>query len=315
MLPQILCIALNPAIDVSCDAELVRPTHKTRTFNQRQDPGGGGVNVARVIAELGGPAHLVYVSGGASGALLDEALKAYGFTRSRIGIDGTTRIAFMVHELKSGFEYRFVPDGPDVPPSVFAEVEAKVGAVEGGYVVASGSLPHGAAPDSYAKMAAIARQRGARFVLDTSGDALTSALETGGLFLVKPSIGELERWAGHHLDEHGVREVAGDLVGRGAVENVVVTFGMGGSMLVNGEGMRRLPARKVKVRSAVGAGDSFVGGMVLALARGDRLEDAFMAGAAAGTAAVMTPGTELCRRADVEALLAGYRTHPPVLVR
>lgn len=70
-----LCIALNPTIDISCDAERVQSMHKIRTANQRHDPGGGGVNVARVIAELGGAPELAYLSGGATGVLLGEFLE------------------------------------------------------------------------------------------------------------------------------------------------------------------------------------------------------------------------------------------------
>lgn len=302
----VLCIALNPTLDVSAETAEVRPTRKTRTVNQRQEPGGGGVNVARVIAELGGSPHLVYLAGGATGALLDAALGDAGVPRTRIAIDGMTRVAFTIHETKTGFEYRFVPEGPDAPPAAIEAVLDAARAFDGAYVVASGSLPRGAPADIYARIGAIARQRGARFVLDAADAALRIALDAGGVFLVKPSIGELERYAGRRLDEDGVRAAARQLVSSGKADNVAVTFGVGGALLVNAAGETRLPARKVPVKSAVGAGDAFVGGMVHALTTGAAVGDAFLWGSAAGAAAVMTEGVELCHRADVEALHAAW---------
>ncbi len=312
MTEPVLCIALNPTLDIGSDTEHVRPTRKTRTTNQRYEPGGGGVNVARVVAELGGRPRLIYFSGGATGAVLDEALTRYAIDLDRVAIDGLTRVAFTVHENKTGFEYRFVPEGPDVGPTALDEALAAVRRAKGGYVVASGSLPRGVPEDTYAVIGRIAAERGARFVLDAADDALRLALDAGGVFLVKPSIGELERLVGHHLDEDGVRAAARDLVASGKVENVAVTFGVAGAVLVNAKGETRLAARKVKVASAVGAGDAFVGGMVHALANGADIDDAFLWGASAGAAAVMTEGITQCRRADVEDLYRAYRRERPI---
>lgn len=314
MTEPVLCIALNPTLDIGSDTEHVRPTRKTRTTNQRYEPGGGGVNVARVVAELGGRPRLVYFSGGATGLVLDEALSRYAIVLDRIGIDGMTRVAFTVHENKTGFEYRFVPEGPEVGPEALDKALDAVRSAKGGYVVASGSLPRGVPDDTYAAIGRIAAARGARFVLDAADAALRAALDAGGVFLVKPSIGELERLVGHHLDEDGVRTAARDLVASGKVENVAVTFGVAGALLVNAKGETRLAARKVKVASAVGAGDAFVGGMVHALSNGAEIGDAFLWGASAGAAAVMTEGITQCRRSDVEDLYRAYRSEHPELV-
>lgn len=307
MADPVLCIALNPTIDIGSDTEHVRPTRKTRTINQRIEPGGGGVNVARVVAELGGRPRLVYLSGGPTGAVLDKALSQYAFDVTRIPIDGMTRVAFTAHETRTGFEYRFVPEGPEVPREAIEAACDAVRQVPGGYVVASGSLPRGAPADTYARIGRIAAERGARYVVDAAGDTLGIALDAGGVFLVKPSVGELERLVGKRLDEDGVRAAARQLVAAGKAANVAVTFGVAGALLVNAKGERRLPARKVEVRSAVGAGDAFVGGMVHALSTGATIDDAFLLGAAAGAAAVMTEGVIQCHRSDVEALYAAYR--------
>ena len=124
-------------------------------------------------------------------------------------------------------------------------------------------------------------------------------MEKSRVFLVKPSLGELEKLVGRKLDENGARQAAADIVARGAAEIVAVTMGADGALLATSSGVLRVPAIPVRVRSAVGAGDSFLGAMVWALSQGKATEEAFRFGVAAGAAKVMTPGTKLCKRSDV----------------
>lgn len=296
---RILTIALNPAIDVSCDAEHVRPTLKTRTENQKHYAGGGGANVARVIAELGGRAELLYLSGGTTGPLYDGLLAQYDIARHRIPMQGDNRIALMVHELTTNFEYRFVPEGPTVDPAEIEPVHGFIEAFDGDYIVASGSLPNGAPDDTYRRMAAVAHEKGIRFILDTSGEALRQTVDHARIFLLKPSMSELEKLIGERLDESSASDAAVELVSRGAAENIAVSMGKGGAFLANADGVVRMRSIHVREASAVGAGDSFVAGMVWWLSQGHTMHEAFRFGIAAGSAAVMTPGTELCRKQDV----------------
>jgi 6-phosphofructokinase 2 len=295
----ILSIALSPTIDISCDAGRVEPIRKIRTHNQRNHPGGGGTNVARVIAELGGTPDLVYLAGGATGQLLSHFLERYSIRCHRFDTAADVRIALMVHEEATGLEYRFVPAGSTISAAELEPVLAFVEESDADFIVASGSLPQGVPVDTYARMAEMAERRGARFILDTSGDALQTALAQSRVFLFKPSLGELQRLVGRQLEGDGVQSAAMEFVKNGAAENVAVTMGRDGAMLVNADGVLHLPAIKVTVRSAVGAGDSFTGAMVWWLSQGHAMADAFRFGAAAGAAAVITPGTELCRREDV----------------
>ena len=301
-MPGVLAIALNPAIDVSCDTEHVRPTLKTRTSNQSFYAGGGGTNVARVIAELGGSPDLLYLAGGETAPLFDHGLSVYRINCHRFEISDATRIAFMVHELQTGFEYRFVPEGPNVAAEELEPVQEFVAGFDCDYVVASGSLPHGAPVDTYCRMADAVEKRGGRFVLDTSGAALVETLEHSRVFLLKPSMSELEKYVGERLDEASAGEAALSLVRRGAVENVAVSMGKHGALLASNDGVYTLPSIKVRERSAVGAGDSFVAGMVWRLMQGADVADAFRFGLCAGSAAVMTSGTELCLHSDVNRL-------------
>lgn len=299
---RILTIALNPAIDVSCDAEHVRPTLKTRTQNQKHYAGGGGANVARVIAELGGEVELIYLSGGFSGPLYDRLLDEYDFVKHRVEMAGSNRIALMVHETTTNFEYRFVPEGPTVDPQEIEPIHDFLERFDGNYIVASGSLPLGAPDDTYSRMAEIARRKNIRFVMDTSGEALRRTIDHAEIFLLKPSMSELEKLAGERLDEKGACAVAADLVKRGSVQNIALSMGKSGAVLINADGVVRMRSIHVREASAVGAGDSFVAAMVWWHSQGHPIREAFRFGIAAGSAAVMTPGTELCRREDVFAL-------------
>lgn len=301
----ILAIALNPSVDVSSDARRVQPTKKVRTHNQRRHAGGGGVNVARVIDKLGGQADLLVMAGGETGALLKDALSQLGNHLHVVEIAEPTRLAFMVFEEETGLEYRFVPDGPGVTAAEIETAMRTVRDFRGDYMVASGSLPRGAPDDTYARMADIASQNGVRFILDTSGIPLLKTVESSNIFLLKPSLSELETIAGHSLDERGIAETAERLVEQGKAQYVTVTLGRSGACLI-GRGVNlRLPAIHVPVRSAVGAGDSFLAALTWRLSEGDAIETAFRFGLAAGAAAAITPGTELCRREDVYAIYEG----------
>ncbi len=295
----ILTITLNPTIDMSGVAEVVRPTRKTRMSSTRYEPGGGGINVARVIAVLGGDAEALYLAGGEMGSFLDRLLDEQKIRRRRIPVAGQTRIAFMVQEQSTGLEYRFIPAGQPVEPEAIDLCFEALASLNSGYVIASGSLPPGAPEDTFARMAKSAAGKGSKFVLDTSGAGLKAALQGSRLFLVKPSRGELEQLMERKLDEDGIRQAAADLVARGAAEFVAVTLGADGALLASATGILRLPATHVRVRSAVGAGDSFLGAMVWAMSEGKPPEEAFRLGIAAGAAATMTPGTKLCRREDI----------------
>lgn len=299
----ILTLTLNPTIDGAAEAERVRPVHKVRTSGERFDPGGGGVNVARVVITLGGQAFALYMAGGVTGVVLDELLRARAIPARRIDIQGDTRISHTVFERATGLEYRFVPEGPLVAEAEWRAMLDAVERAEFEYVVASGSLPRGAPIDFYARLAHLVRKRGARMALDTSGEALKAAIAEGGLHLIKPSQSEFEALTGVDLRVPGALEDAAKaLVGRGGVELLAVTLGHEGALLADGAGVLRLPALQVEAKSAVGAGDSFVAAMSLSLVRGLDAREAFLWGMAAGTAAVLTPGTEMCRREDVERL-------------
>jgi 6-phosphofructokinase 2 len=300
---RIVTLTLNPAIDISSEAEVVRHTRKTRTRNEAIEPGGGGINVARVLHRLGADVQAVFLGGGMTGKVLDELLARAGIDRQMIEIASDSRISLTVVETSTGHEFRFVPEGPRVNAEEAAAVLGSAGSIDCDYFVASGSLPPGVPDDFYARIGATVSARGARFVLDTSGAALKSALDAGGIFLVKPSRGEFEAFAGRSLTKNELAAEAERLVASGRVEIVAVTLGREGAILATRKGATFRPALPVEACSAVGAGDSFLAGMIHGFALGRPAEQAFRVGLAGGAAAVLSCGSELAKPEDLKRLV------------
>lgn len=301
---RIITLTMNPAIDIAYETDRVFHTRKMRTRQEHYDPGGGGINVARVIARLGGTARAYYLAGGATGSTLDGLLDKHALVRFRIPIKGDTRISTALYERETGKEYRVVPMGPEVAAAEWQAALHHLDGPQADYLVVSGSLPPGVPADFYCRVCLLGQRHGMRIILDSSGEALRMAVRGGGLYLIKPSIGELRQLTGKALtDDSAIEQAAREIVDSGKAEHVAVTMGHEGALLASRAGTWRLPAIPVEAKSAVGAGDSFLAAMVFALGCEQDPLDAFRLGIAAGTAAVLTPGTDLCHRADVERML------------
>jgi 6-phosphofructokinase 2 len=164
-------------------------------------------------------------------------------------------------------------------------------------------VPPGVPDDFFARVARHARTLGAQSVIDTSGAALKAALAEG-VFLIKPNLVELSDLVGASLDNDEARlRACRKLIEDGRVKIVALTLGEDGALLVTADQAFRAEPMAIEPVSAVGAGDSFVGGLVAALASGKSLPEAFRMAVAAASAAVTSPGTELCREDDVQRLL------------
>lgn len=303
-MPPIVTLTMNPALDENSSVEYVFSDVKLRCQAPRQEAGGGGINVARAVVRLGGEALAVYAAGGPSGDLLEQLLDREGVPQRRIPIGEWTRRNVNVREDATGRQYRFVFPGPSLTEGEWHSCLDALEAVRPapGFLVASGSLPPGVPADFYARAAGIARARQARFVLDTSGEPLRLAVEEG-VFLIKPSLREFQQLIGGGAStESALAEAARHLIARGHCEAVVLSLGEGGALWVTQAREERVGAPAVPVASSVGAGDAMVAGIVLALSRRRGLPEAVRFGVAAGAAAVMNPGTQLCRREDAERL-------------
>jgi 6-phosphofructokinase 2 len=301
---QIVTLTMNPALDISTSVDKVIPTHKLRCSEEKTQPGGGGINISRVVSRLDTPSMAIYPAGGFTGQILTRLLEEEHVQCEGIAIAQETRECFTVHETSSGQDFRFLLPGPTLS---LAEQNACADALDrhgatAHFLVASGSLPPGVADDFYAKLALRAKGRRQRFVLDTSGPALRAALEVG-VYLFKPSLRELEELLGQTLtSEAQWREAAEEIVGRGQAEVVALSLGEEGALLVTAQQCFRAPAVPVKVVSTVGAGDNFVAGMLWGLSNQHTLEQAFGFGIACAAAAVMNIDSNLCEPADLHRL-------------
>lgn len=310
---KIATLTMNPTIDVSYTVACVRHTHKMRTEGEDYAPGGGGINVARVLARLGSEVRCLYLSGGATGPALDGLLEGHGLDCERIAIEGPTRIATAVLQTQDGREYRFTPRGPQLHEAEWQACLTRLEQAPGEVMVLSGSLPRGVPDDFYARAARGLQSRGVRVVLDTSGPALARAIAQGGLHLVKPSQGELEAYAGRRFASPGeIGAAAMEIVAAGKARLVAVSMGHRGAVLARAQGAVFLPAVEIEAASAVGAGDSFVAGMVHALVGGSSETEAFRHAMAAGAAAVSRPGTGLAHPDDIASLLGQVGAPIPV---
>ncbi len=301
---RVVTLTFSPALDVATSVDVVTPSRKLRCDSPRQEPGGGGINVARVVQRLGTEAVAVAPLGGDLGRLVVEQLAAEGVTVHQVDVDHTIRQSFAVTEESTGHQYRFVlPPRRLDPADADRCVEATCDLAEDARcVVVSGSID---LPDVTQTLRSIVEVVDPVPVLiDTSGDALDGALRSGAA-LVKPSARELAELVGRALQtEDDITGAATEVIERANVDALLVSIGSGGAVLVRrGQSPVRFRAPTVRVRSTIGAGDSLVAGIAAGLARGDELLDAIRLGIASGTATVMTEGTALCDVAVVDELL------------
>ncbi len=301
---DILTVTLNPALDVLTTIDRVSDTHKMRCGPVIKHPGGGGVNVARVLHRLGANCVAVYLAGGVTGERHHQLMSAEKVRCHVLPIAEETRESFSVHETSSGHDYRFVLPGPQVSAVEYeAGFDYVAQHLPKQFLVLSGGLAPNIPDNFYARLAQVAKAQGVRVVLDASGPALAQALKVG-VFLFKPSLRELRDLTGQALpDEDAQVQAARHLIQSGQAEIVAVSLGAEGAMVVSATESWRAHGLAVEVQTTIGAGDSFVAGMVWALSRGDPLLKAFQFGMAAGAAALLAPGTALAQAPDVHRLL------------
>ncbi|KMW48596.1 1-phosphofructokinase family hexose kinase [Ralstonia insidiosa] len=304
---EIVTLTVNPAIDIATSVERMTDTHKMRCAPARCDPGGGGINVARVVHRLGGDCLAVYLAGGPMAARLERLLTAEGLPFEPLQIEGETRENFSVTETSTHREFRFVMPGPVVSEVEWQHCLDRLDALQPAprYLVLSGSLPLGVPEDFYARVIQMAKARGSRVVLDASEPALHLALPSAP-YLIKPSLNELRQLTGLALEtEADCLAAARGIVRAGHADVVALTLGASGAMLVTQDDVAHACPVATSVHSTIGAGDSFVGAMVWALNRGADVRQAFRYGVAAAGAALRHAGTELGSAAEIEQCYQG----------
>lgn len=303
-MPRFITFTPNPALDITTAVDRLEDAHKLRCDAPLFHPGGGGINVARVLHRLGADMEAIFPKGGPTGERLHKLLLGEGVPCQAHTIAGDTRESFTVHEHTSRREFRFVLPGPTLTPQ---EWQASLALLQtqlqdAQWLVSSGGLPPGVGTDGHAQAIRLAKGRPVRTVVDTSGPALNAALDEG-VWLVKPSLRELSALAEQALDSTAQQQQAArGLIENGQAHMVALSLGERGAMLVTHEQCLCAQALPIKVMGSVGAGDSFLAALVWALDTSDDLHQALAYAMAAGAAAVTSTGTVLCQKSDVDRL-------------
>jgi 6-phosphofructokinase 2 len=294
--PMVQTVTLNPALDRTLWVENIRPDDTNRIVREDRYAGGKGIDVSRVLTTLGIESKALGFVGGFTGDELEGRLLNEGIACDFVRIAGETRTNIVVNDKQAENQMVFSAGGPEIQPYELMQLMRKIEGLKQPDVVAiSGSLPRNINPEIYRRIIELARDKGARVVLDTDGEALSMGVRAC------PDI--ITRLVGQALES--VEDIlrAARCVQQGGVATVLVSMGPRGMLWVGRDGAYRAMPPKVEVVNTIGAGDSSVAGYVYGLVRGLEPPKALACAVAAGTATVMRPGTALCREEDFRELL------------
>ena len=307
---SIVTITFSPCIDKSTSVASLVPEKKLHCSTPKLEPGGGGINIARAIKKLGGESIAIFPSGGYTGKYFNHLLEKENIPAVIIETNNETRENIIVFDESSTNQYRFGMPGTALNESEWKQCLTAVEEInDSEFIIASGSLPPGVPSNIYAQLARIAKNKNAKFVVDTSGEALKQAVEEG-VYLLKPNLGELCSLAGKAtLQTIEVKDVARAIIEKEKCEVMIVSMGADGAMLVTKDMAEIIIAPTVIRKSTVGAGDSMLAGIIFYLSKGRGIVEAAQYGVACGTAATLNTGTELCKKEDADKLYEMIRKY------
>lgn len=297
----ILTLTLNPCVDMNSHVEKILSEEKIRCTPAQYDPGGGGINVSRVIKILGGSSTALYCSGGSTGDFLEKLLERDSLEKKIIKIKGQTRQNITFCENQSNEQFRFVMPGPTLMESEWRKCLDFIFSLNSipSYIVVSGTFPPGVPRVFISKLVKQLVNTEARLIVDTSGEMLHQAYKEES-YLLKPNLKEFAALLNRKkIDDHELVSCCQEFVANGKCEILILSLGEKGAILATRNEVRRIIAPKVISKSKIGAGDSMVGGIVFGLANDFSLLDSALLGVAAGSAAVLSEGTKLCLADDV----------------
>jgi 6-phosphofructokinase 2 len=299
---SILTITFNPCIDKSTTVDAIAPEKKIKCSTPTFEPGGGGINVARAIRQLGGKSTAIYPAGGYSGIFLQALLEKEGIESLVVKTGRHTRENLIVLDLSINQQYRFGMPGQELTQTEWQQCLNLIKETDTDFIVASGSLPPGVPTDIFARIAQIAKLKNSKLIVDTTGEALNLVLDAD-VFMIKPNLGELCKLVGKvELGLTEMESVALDLIRKKHCTAITVSLGAAGAMMITEKEVYKVSAPVVKRKSTVGAGDSMVAGIVYSLSNNKSLRESLYYGVACGTAATLNPGTQLCKLEDVNKL-------------
>lgn len=307
---MIITLTLNPAIDHAVTLEEFVPEDANRIVSSRSDPGGKGINVSRVLLELGCETLAMGFVSGSRGRFLEQGLRELGIYTDFIHTPGQTRTNITIIDRKNNTTTSLNERGPVTTQHhvhlLYQKLKRQL--TPGDWLVIGGSIPPGLDAGLYGEIISFAKERGAHCVLDADGRALTLGIAARP-FLVKPNRTEVERILGAKPRHRVSLLDAAQRIHQGGAEVVVLSQGSWGATLVSDDGCWRVYPPPVPAVSTVGTGDAMVAGLVQMLSQGGSMPEALRLGAAAGAAAALTEGTQLCHQADVLRLISQIQVH------
>jgi 1-phosphofructokinase family hexose kinase len=308
---MIITVTLNPAIDQTLTVNKFVAGDTIRVQSSRLDPGGKGINVSRVIRELGGESIAMGFAPGGLGRYIEQTLDSEGIETDFVHTRGETRTNITIVDESRHMQTILSDPGPSTSADAVTSLKRRLKRRlhEGDWLVLAGSIPPPLSPELYAELIEDAKEAGAHTVLDADGAALHAGVEAIPE-MVKGNRRELERLTGRHLDDEASTLEAARQIHKSGVPIVVVTRGREGAVAVYHTKKFRGIAPRVRAVSAIGSGDAFLAAVILTLSQGGSMEEALRLGIASGTAAVLTLGTEPCRRREVDILLPRVKVQP-----
>ena len=306
---MVYTITLNPALDRTVWVEKIQPDDSNRIEREERYAGGKGIDVSKVLTTLEVRNNALGFIGGFAGEEVEGRLLNEGISCDFIRISGETRTNIVVNDMSNRKQTVFSASGPEIRPYEVMRIIHKVEKLERpDIVVISGSLPPGIHPEIYRKLVAIAKDKGARVILDTDGDALKVGVQ-GLPEVIKPNIHELSRLVGTELKGTDAIIRAALNVHKQGVKIVLVSMGAKGILMVSKSKRYLASPPKIKVKNTIGAGDSAVAGFVHGMVKGKSLREALINSVAAGTASTLRPGTALCQKNDFLQLITKVKIH------
>lgn len=302
---KIITLTVNPALDKSAKVDGLIPTQKLKCHSINYQPGGGGINISRMLKRLGTETVCMFTSGGDTGKYLTELLIKETVQQEIINIKAWTRENLSVIDTQSDLQYRFGMPGNELSkPELNAIKNLLIEKVDSeDILVLSGSLAENMPADYYAQLIKLFAKKNVKIIIDTSGSALKEALKEN-VFLMKPNQRELAQLAGKEFLYTAEQEsIAIELVNAKKAQYVVVSLGARGAFLACNEGVFYKSTPSVKVKSTIGAGDSMVAGLIYGIQNGFPPEKILKWGVACGVATTMSEGTTLGTKENIETVL------------
>ena len=301
---MIATITLNPTIDRTITVHGLVLDEANRWTSLRLYAGGKGIDVSRAIHEMGGKTIAYGFIGGAIGRTVEILLDEEGVPFSFTPIEQETRTNFIIADTKNNLQTRIDAPGPRISKRELERFEDRLRRIDPrpDMMVIGGSVPPGIPTNIYYDIVTRCKNSKARCILDSAGQWLKEGVKAKP-YLIKPNIREAEELLDTELPtEEAIIKAALNLVEMG-IEIASISRGKDGIIAATKKSIIKAVSPPVRVVSAVGAGDCAIAGLALKLADGEPLIEACRLAVAMGSAAVLTPGTELAHRADVEKLL------------